>query len=176
MDPRVGRFVSVDPFDGDQNIPVSLHRYLYANQSPISMSDPTGKMTLVEVSIAITISGILSTILIENIFDVKVTTITMKRINPHKDAHGNKDYGHWWTELIGGESYGWWPDRQVGLLETVGGVPGDLNGQNAFGGTSTRDPYHGQTAEITPWGKVKSVPDTISILSVIFLFFLARNQ
>jgi RHS repeat-associated protein len=43
MDPRVGRFVSVDPFAGDPQAPFSLHRYLYANASPLSFFDPTGR-------------------------------------------------------------------------------------------------------------------------------------
>jgi RHS repeat-associated protein len=70
MDPSRGRFVSVDPFAGDPQAPVSLHRYLYANSSPISHSDPNGKMTLVDCSVAMAISGILmaSTITIQQVY------------------------------------------------------------------------------------------------------------
>lgn len=46
MDPGRGRFVSVDPFAGDPMGPVSLHRYLYANGSPETFSDPTGKFSV----------------------------------------------------------------------------------------------------------------------------------
>jgi hypothetical protein len=43
MDPGVGRFVSVDPYDGDPQAPVSLHRYLYAAASPVNFVDPNGE-------------------------------------------------------------------------------------------------------------------------------------
>lgn len=33
-----------------------------------------------------------------------------------------RSYGHWWLEVDGGESYGWWPDRMpVGVLKAVRG-------------------------------------------------------
>ena len=42
MDPRTGRFVSVDPYAGHVFDPPSLHRYLYAAQDPTNRVDPTG--------------------------------------------------------------------------------------------------------------------------------------
>lgn len=45
MDPSVGRFASVDPFEGCVSCPQSLHDYSYANLSPISMNDPSGEIT-----------------------------------------------------------------------------------------------------------------------------------
>ena len=38
-----GRFVSQDPFEGNNEDPISLHRYLYANNDPINMTDPGGE-------------------------------------------------------------------------------------------------------------------------------------
>jgi RHS repeat-associated protein len=61
MDPSAGRFVSVDRYVGDPQAPVSLHRYLYANQSPVSFKDPTGNWTLVEVSFTVARLGFLYT-------------------------------------------------------------------------------------------------------------------
>jgi RHS repeat-associated protein len=55
MDPETGRFLSVDPWEGDPMTPVSLHRYLYANASPLSFKDPTGQMTMGEQLIVRTI-------------------------------------------------------------------------------------------------------------------------
>jgi hypothetical protein len=43
MAPAVGRFTSADPFEGNFLSPISLHRYLYANVSPVVMSDPSGR-------------------------------------------------------------------------------------------------------------------------------------
>ena len=60
---------------------------------------------------------------------------------------GEDKYGHWWVELGPNESYGWWPSKGVGLSETIFGVPGDLNGQSTFGGTSTMDPHHGDRSK-----------------------------
>ncbi|AFZ25547.1 hypothetical protein Cylst_3397 [Cylindrospermum stagnale PCC 7417] len=71
--------------------------------------------------------------------------ITMKR--KHIQLTGDDKYGHWWTEIDGGESYGWWPKYHVGLKGTLFGVEGELNGMTSFGGSSTKDPHHGDSAE-----------------------------
>ncbi|RLC19833.1 MAG: hypothetical protein DRI57_06245 [Deltaproteobacteria bacterium] len=78
-----------------------------------------------------------------------VASITMKR--KHIDIGADDKYGHWWFEIgdpthANSESYGWWPKEGVGLKETIGGTNGELNGQT-FGGTLTRDPHHGDTAD-----------------------------
>jgi RHS repeat-associated protein len=41
-DPRIGRFLSVDPFVQDPNKLQSLNRYQYVNNSPLSYTDPSG--------------------------------------------------------------------------------------------------------------------------------------
>jgi RHS repeat-associated protein len=46
MDPKNGRFVSVDSFGGHVYAPNSFHKYLYADQSPVTFSDPLGLFTL----------------------------------------------------------------------------------------------------------------------------------
>jgi RHS repeat-associated protein len=57
MDPRVGRFVAMDPWQGSSFDPVSLHRYLYASGDPVLHTDPTGQFTLSESTV---VSGIIS--------------------------------------------------------------------------------------------------------------------
>lgn len=52
-----GRFISTDPHDGDIFDPVSLHRYLYANSSPLDMRDPSGRSTLSEIMVITAIGG-----------------------------------------------------------------------------------------------------------------------
>ncbi len=56
-----------------------------------------------------------------------------------------RSYGHWWLEVDGVESYGWWPARcPVGVMDVVRGTRGSLNAVTAdIGGTPTRDPNHG---------------------------------
>ena len=43
MDPRVGRFVGMDPFEGLEHEPLTLHRYLYAGADPVNKVDPSGR-------------------------------------------------------------------------------------------------------------------------------------
>lgn len=57
------------------------------------------------------------------------------------DIGGEDKYGHWWIEIDGVESYGWWPKEPVGLGDTLFGTAGELNGQTSFGGTPTMDPH-----------------------------------
>ena len=60
------------------------------------------------------------------------------------DLGGEDKYGHWWVETNGNsESYGWWPKTGVDYSDTIFGTDGELNGQTSFGGSSTKDPHHG---------------------------------
>ncbi|QDV25752.1 FG-GAP-like repeat-containing protein [Aureliella helgolandensis] len=56
-DATSGRFLSPDPFLGTNDDPVSLHRYLYAANSPQLFTDPTGEQTLAETLTTIGIWG-----------------------------------------------------------------------------------------------------------------------
>jgi len=67
--------------------------------------------------------------------------VTVKRINPRV----GDTFGHWWIEMDGVESYGWWPARRpVGLRVFLFGTKGTLNGGRVFtdGRPSARDPHH----------------------------------
>jgi RHS repeat-associated protein len=46
LDPDTGRFLSFDPFEGYDNKPISLHRYLYAYQNPARYVDKDGEEAL----------------------------------------------------------------------------------------------------------------------------------
>ncbi|MCC7114261.1 MAG: PASTA domain-containing protein [Burkholderiales bacterium] len=50
-DPTLGRFLTRDPFGGDPDAPLSLHRYQYANADPVNHVDPDGRMGLPEISV-----------------------------------------------------------------------------------------------------------------------------
>jgi hypothetical protein len=72
--------------------------------------------------------------------------ITVKRINPRV----GDTFGHWWIELDGVESYGWWPARRpVSLRVFLFGTKGTLNGGSIFadGRPSARDPHHLDAAQ-----------------------------
>jgi RHS repeat-associated protein len=42
LNPDTGRFWTVDTTEGDQEAPLSLHKYLYAQADPVDMTDPSG--------------------------------------------------------------------------------------------------------------------------------------
>ncbi len=48
---EAGRFLSTDPFAGVQEIPLSLHDFIYTHQNPTTHVDPTGMTSLIETSI-----------------------------------------------------------------------------------------------------------------------------
>jgi RHS repeat-associated protein len=50
-DPNTGRFASVDPFEGYNNQPITLHDYLYAGVNPVNVIDPSGEVALAEKGI-----------------------------------------------------------------------------------------------------------------------------
>ncbi|MCY6493935.1 RHS repeat-associated core domain-containing protein [Leptolyngbya sp. GGD] len=61
----LGRFTTVDPFEGWQEKPISRHRYIYGNANPIMYSDPSGKVsTAAETNIVFAILGALQKIYI----------------------------------------------------------------------------------------------------------------
>ena len=59
-DQTSGRFVSQDSFEGRGEDPVTLHRYLYASNDPISFIDPGGQ-ELTEVMLGLAVVAILAT-------------------------------------------------------------------------------------------------------------------
>jgi hypothetical protein len=61
MDPRGGRFVSTDPLDGFIGLPLSLHRYMYANGDPGNTLDPTGQFSMASTMGALGGFSVLST-------------------------------------------------------------------------------------------------------------------
>ncbi|NLD50253.1 MAG: hypothetical protein GX660_24205 [Clostridiaceae bacterium] len=43
MNPEVGRFITTDPHEGSIYDPATLHKYTYANNSPLNYIDPSGE-------------------------------------------------------------------------------------------------------------------------------------
>lgn len=52
--------MGMDPFEGSDFDPPSLHRYLYAAASPVNRRDPSGLFTLPEVTIVLSIRAVLT--------------------------------------------------------------------------------------------------------------------
>ena len=66
MNPSVGRFITMDSYEGSIDDPVSLHKYLYADANPVSNSDPSGYNTVAELETATGIQGVLRQIATPN--------------------------------------------------------------------------------------------------------------
>ena len=53
-----GRFISQDPFGGNGEDPITLHRYLYAGSDPVNIIDPSGRDgELVGLAVSMSIVG-----------------------------------------------------------------------------------------------------------------------
>ena len=50
MDTSTGRFISMDTYQGSNDDPISLHKYLYANSNPVMYTDPSGYMVDLAIS------------------------------------------------------------------------------------------------------------------------------
>jgi len=72
--------------------------------------------------------------------------VTVKRINPRV----GDTFGHWWVEIDGTESYGWWPERcPIRVRDFFFGSSGSINGLrgSCAGGTTMTDPHHYEPAQ-----------------------------
>jgi len=58
MDPNTGRFQTMDPYEGDQESPQTLHRYAYAGDDPVNKIDPRGE-DAVDIMTVADLSGML---------------------------------------------------------------------------------------------------------------------
>jgi RHS repeat-associated protein len=62
LNTSTGRFWSTDTFQGDDQAPLSLHKYLYASADPINRRDPSGHESLAELDISSAINQTLDAI------------------------------------------------------------------------------------------------------------------
>jgi RHS repeat-associated protein len=66
MNPRTGRFMTMDSYEGVNDRPMSLHKYLYADATPVNGNDPSGHMllkfaitTAIQATLAAAIGGVI---------------------------------------------------------------------------------------------------------------------
>jgi len=86
MDPTVGRFTQMDSYPGKDRMPISLHKYLYANADPVNNVDPTGHSAagLGQQAAAIGIAAVLA-------FSTKLILDHMSRPR----ANNQRQFGVW---------------------------------------------------------------------------------
>ena len=56
-DPSIGRFTRMDPYSGNVQDPLGLHKYTYANGNPVMGVDPSGLFSFVEMLVVSAIVG-----------------------------------------------------------------------------------------------------------------------
>ncbi len=132
-DPALGRYITSDPIgiDGGANT------YTYVSANPTNRYDYFGLFDPADYYQVCNCPNITA----------KRDDINKNPDEPWWSPSKADDWGHYWTEINGKESYGWWPNNQVASpWDAVTGVGGSLNGigGNTFsGGSATRDPHHG---------------------------------
>jgi len=76
LNPATGRFISQDTFQGWENDPVTLHKYIYANANPANNIDPSGNFSLGSLMSAINVAARLTTTAVFN-----VSRLVASRVN-----------------------------------------------------------------------------------------------
>ena len=51
LDPNLGRFWTMDTFEGNPSDPLSLHKFLYADANPVDRIDPSGNLSTPEMAV-----------------------------------------------------------------------------------------------------------------------------
>ena len=68
--PAIGRFPTMDTYAGRMFEPMTLHKYLYANANSPNMIDPSGRVSIAELTIANNVAGFLTQVRIGGSFDL----------------------------------------------------------------------------------------------------------
>ena len=57
-DPALGRFVTKDSYGGTDSVPSTFNRYVYVNNNPVNVLDPTGKDWLDALGVGLAVGGL----------------------------------------------------------------------------------------------------------------------
>jgi|GEM_PF-1389465 len=107
--PEVGRFWTMDTFEGTQSDPLSLHKYLYAHNNPVNGVDPSGhEFSLLGLNVSQAISGGLQAVRVGGIAIAKRVAINSLYGSIIGGAAGQ------WDAILGGEDP--WEGLQNGAM------------------------------------------------------------
>ncbi len=98
MNPTTGTFITMDEYAGSVFEPVSLHKYLYANANPVMFSDPSGYLSVSELSASMAIQGIIG-----GIVSAGINILTFLNTAEPGDKF---DWNNFWGSVIGGFIFG----------------------------------------------------------------------
>ena len=87
MNPETGTFISMDTYAGSLDNPVSLHKYLYANATPVKYTDSSGNLSFSELSISQTIKSVLDSKIVQVLNIKKIMGWANIVITLHDIAH-----------------------------------------------------------------------------------------
>jgi RHS repeat-associated protein len=62
LNPGTGRFQTMDSYEGEQNDPPSIHKYLYGADDPVNRVDPSGHDSVFEFAISFFMSSVLDSL------------------------------------------------------------------------------------------------------------------
>jgi hypothetical protein len=86
MNPGLGRFWTMDSYEGAQGDPLSLQKYLYCHANPVNGIDPSGRLTLTENQAVGIVTALLAAATLQSINIAKHTAT--RRIDTARYYHG----------------------------------------------------------------------------------------
>ena len=123
LNPSFGRFTQQDTWQGRNNEPITLNKYLYANADPVNHIDPTGNFSVGQILAATSVAGIM------------VANATTTYVNTLASTAPSGGGGSGWSPDIDGritihEAVYWWRNGN-GQAQSVPLSSVDLQGISA---------------------------------------------
>ncbi|MBI3302324.1 MAG: hypothetical protein HYZ72_09665, partial [Deltaproteobacteria bacterium] len=99
LDPATGRFRTMDPHPGTRTLPLTLHKYLYGNASPVDNVDPSGLFTLSEAAIIVAVVGVITGLAVSQFTGTKPGDVPLESGFPRaKELEGESEFIRAFTE------------------------------------------------------------------------------
>lgn len=80
VNPGTGRFHNMDTYEGNASDPMTLHKYLYTHHDPINGTDPSGRMSFMNLGQAVAVMGSLTTLA-----NIGITALGFAAMSNHDD-------------------------------------------------------------------------------------------
>jgi RHS repeat-associated protein len=127
-DPGVGRFTTMDSYEGSPQDPQSLHKYAYCSDNPVNYHDPSGHDTLGDVMMTILIIDIVASALSVSLSLIKNHTLAsiapdaaIFGIGLSASGYGAAAAGLSLINAVAHGGYGL-PDAATGAVATIAGL------------------------------------------------------